>query len=116
MKMMKRGTTFNSGDIVLVPVQFTDSGQVKKRPGVVLFEEHDNVIIAGITGNVKMDGIPLTVKEGAIKESVIKLNYIFTVSSVMIERVLFSLSLEKKTMVHDALVMKLSKLIQPAYE
>ncbi len=99
------------GDVVLVPVQFTEVDEVKKRPGVVLFEEHDNVVIAGITSNVKMDGIPLTVKEGAIKESVIKLNYIFTVSSVMIDRVLFSLTKEKRTIIHDALVEKISAIV-----
>jgi mRNA interferase MazF len=111
--MMTRGTRYNSGDIVLVPVQFTDSDQVKKRPGVVLFEEYDNVVIAGITSNVKMEGIPLTVKEGAIKDSVIKMNYIFTVSSAIIERVLFSLSQAKKKIIYDVLVEKLSTLVEP---
>jgi mRNA interferase MazF len=111
MTMMKRGTPFKSGDVVLVHVQFTDVDEVKKRPGVVLFEEHDNVVIAGVTSNVKMDGIPLTVKAGAVKDSVIKLNYIFTVSSVMVDRVLFSLTKEKRTVVHDALMKKISALV-----
>jgi mRNA interferase MazF len=111
MMMMNRGVPFRSGDVVLVPVQFTDVDEIKKRPGVVLFEEHDNVVIAGVTSNVKMDGIPLTVKEGALKDSVIKLNYIFTVSSVMVDKVLFSLTKEKRTIVHDALVKKISALV-----
>lgn len=112
MTMMKPGAHFKSGDVVLVPVQFTDTDEVKKRPGVVLFEEHDNIVVAGVTSNVKMDGIPLTVKEGAIKDSVIKLNYIFTVSSVMVDRVLFSLTKEKRTIVHDALLKKVSALVR----
>ena len=103
---------FNSGDVVLVTVQFTDSGEVKKRPALVLFEEYDNVVIAGITSNLRMDGIPLTVKEGAKRRSIIKLNYVFTVSTVMVDRVLFSLSKEKKQSVYDALVDKIGKLIQ----
>lgn len=103
---------FNSGDVVLVTIQFTDSNEVKKRPAVVLFEEHDNVVIAGITSNLRMEGIPLTVKEGAKRKSVIKLNYIFTVSTVMIDRILFSLSKDKKSMVHDALVEKIGQLGQ----
>nr|MDO8084144.1 type II toxin-antitoxin system PemK/MazF family toxin [Candidatus Sigynarchaeum springense]MDO8119570.1 type II toxin-antitoxin system PemK/MazF family toxin [Candidatus Sigynarchaeota archaeon] len=111
MTTTRHGEPFKSGDVVLVPVQFTDANEVKKRPGVVLFEEHDNIVIAGITSNVKMDGIPLTVKEGAIKDSVIKLNYIFTVSCVMIDRVLFSLTKEKRAMIHDALVKKLDALL-----
>jgi mRNA interferase MazF len=109
--MTKRGIPFKSGDVVLVPVQFTDVDEVKKRPGVVLFEEHDNVVIAGITSNVKMDGIPLTMKEGSIKESVMKLNYIFTVSAVMVDRVLFSLTKEKRTAIHDAIIKKISVLV-----
>lgn len=53
---------------------------VKTRPAVVLFEQHRNIVIAGITSNLKMKGIPLSRSEGAIKDSVIKMNYIFTIS------------------------------------
>ncbi|HME53237.1 MAG TPA: type II toxin-antitoxin system PemK/MazF family toxin [Candidatus Lokiarchaeia archaeon] len=103
---------FKSGDVVLVPIQFTDSDQVKRRPGVILFEEHDNVVIAGVTSNLQMDGITLTMKEGAIKESIIKLNYLFTISAVMIEKVLFSLTSAKRELVYDSLVQKLAVLIE----
>jgi len=41
-----------------------------------------------------------------MKESVIKLNYIFTISTVMIEKKLFSLTGEKKQIVFDALIKK----------
>ena len=99
-----------AGDVVLTKVQFTDTLEIKKRPALVLFEEHDNIVLAGITSNLKMDGIPLTKKEGAIKDSVIKLNYIFTVSKVMIEKTLFSLSKEKKKKVFDELVNKFKDL------
>ncbi len=110
MTMMRHGGLYKSGDVVLVPVQFTDTDEVKKRPGLVLFEEHDNFVIAGITSNVKMDGIPLTAAEGAIKDSVIKLNYIFTVSTAMIDRVLFSLTKKKRVIVYNALVEKIDAL------
>ena len=99
-----------AGDVVLTKVQFTDTFEIKKRPALVLFEEFDNVVVAGITSNLEMKGIPLTKKEGAIKDSVIKLNYIFTVSKVMIEKILFSLSKEKKKKVFDRLVNKLKDL------
>jgi mRNA interferase MazF len=46
---------------------------------MVLFEELGDVIIAGITSNKNMDGTPLLKSEGALKDSVIKLNYIFTI-------------------------------------
>ena len=92
-----------SGDVVLTKIQFTDTFEIKKRPALVLFEEFDNIVVVGITSNLEMKGISLTKKEGAIKDSVIKLNYIFTISKTMVEKVLFSLSKEKKNMVFNGL-------------
>jgi len=42
-----------------------------------------------------MKGVCLSREEGAIKDSVIKLNYLFTISKSMILKTLFSLSKEK---------------------
>jgi len=98
------------GEVVLTNIQFTDTFEVKKRPALVLFEEFDNIVVAGITSNVEMKGIPLTKKEGAIKNSVIKLNYIFTISKAMIEKTLFSVSKEKKKIVFDEMVKRLEGL------
>ena len=98
------------GDVVLAKIQFTDTFEIKTRPALVLLEEFDNVVIAGITSNTAMKGIPLTKKEGAVKNSVIKLNYIFTISKLMIEKSLFSLSKEKKKLIFDELVTKLKGL------
>jgi len=74
---------------------------------VVLFEELGNVVIAGVTSNLRMKGIPLSKSEGAIKDSVIKLNYIFTVSDGMVSKVVFHLSKEKKRLIFDDLCKKL---------
>lgn len=95
------------GEVVLAEMQFTDTFEIKQRPAVVLFEEYGNIVVAGITSNTDMKGIPLSKKEGAIKESVIKLNYIFTVSEKMIKKSLFSLSAEKKKVVVTEIVKKL---------
>ena len=95
------------GDVILASVQFTDTAEVKVRPAVVLFEEYGNVVVAGITSNLKMKGIPLTKSEGALKDSVIKLNYIFTISIEMAPKVLFHLSKEKKQLIFDELNKKL---------
>ena len=65
-----------AGDVILTQIQFTDTFEVKTRPALVLFEELDNIVVAGITSNKKMKGISLTKKEGAVTDSVIKLNYI----------------------------------------
>lgn len=98
------------GDVILASVQFTDTAEVKVRPAVVLFEDLGNVVIAGITSNLQMKGIPLTKKEGAVKDSVIKLNYIFTISNEMAIKVVFHLSQEKKQLIFDELCKRLSKL------
>ena len=70
--------------------------KLKKKLALVLFEGLGNVVVLGVTSNPMMKGIPLTKKEGAIKDSIIKLNYIFTVSEKMIEKILFSVSEEKR--------------------
>ena len=95
------------GTVILAEIQFVDTSEVKTRPAVVLFEEHGNVVVAGITSNTKMEGISLSKKEGVIKDSVIKLNYIFTISEKMIKKVLFSLSNEKKKLIVEELIRKL---------
>jgi len=99
-----------SGDVIIAQIQFTDTFEIKKRPALVLFEEFDNVVVAGITSNLEMKGIPLTKKEGAVKESVIKLNYIFTISKVMISKTLFHLHKEKKNLVFNELTKRLQEL------
>ena len=53
-----------------------------------------------------MKGIPLTKTEGAIKDSVIKLNYIFTISNEMVSKVIFHLGKEKKQLIFDELCKK----------
>ena len=98
------------GDVILASVQFTDTAEVKVRPAVVLFEEYGNVVVAGITSNLKMKGIPLTKSEGAIKDSVIKLNYIFTISNEMASKVILHLSKEKKQLIFDELNKKIGEL------
>jgi len=106
----RHGTVFEAGNVVLAKVQFVDSGEVKQRPALVLFEEMGNIVVAGITSNTKMTGVPLTKKDGAVKDSVIKLNYIFTISQNAVVRVLFSISPEKKKEVRAAFLKRLGAL------
>ena len=100
----------NPGQVIMAYVPFANSNEIKSRPAVVLFEELGNIIVAGITSNAKMKGIPLTKKEGAFKESVIKTNYIFTISEKMIKKKLFELSKEKKEKLYEELNKKIEKL------
>ncbi|MFX0126049.1 MAG: type II toxin-antitoxin system PemK/MazF family toxin [Candidatus Hodarchaeota archaeon] len=101
---------YKSGDVILAQIQFTDTFEIKKRPSVILFEEFGNVIVAGITSNPRMEGISLSKEEGAVRESIIKLNYIFTISNKMIVKKLFSLSIEKKKLLYNELIKRLSNL------
>ncbi len=107
---MRHGKMLKSGDVIIAQIQFTDTFEIKRRPALVLFEEFDNVVVAGITSNLEMNGIPLTKKEGAVKNSVIKLNYIFTISKAMISKILFHLNKEKKGIVFDELTKRLNEL------
>jgi len=96
-----------AGDVIVASVQFTDTAEVKTRPAVVLFEESGNVVIAGITSNLRMKGIPLSKSEGALRDSVIKLNYIFTISNEMVSKVILHLSKDKKRLIFEELNKKL---------
>ena len=95
------------GDVILAEVQFTDTFEIKTRPSLVLFEEQGNIVVAGITSNLKMKGIPIKKEEGAIKNSIIKLNYIFTISERMAKKLLFTISEQKKNLIKEELIKRL---------
>ena len=97
---------FNLGQIILAEVQYTDTFEIKTRPSLVLFEEQGNVVVAGLTSNLKMKGILITKKEGLPKDSVIKLNYIFTISEGMAKKFLLNISEEKKQLIKKELIKK----------
>lgn len=109
---MNSGKRFSSGDVILAKVQFADTFETKTRPAVILFEDYGNIVVAGITSNLDMDGVKLSKKDGAIKDSIIKLNYLFTISDKMISKILFHLNAQKKKEVFDALTDKLNSLVQ----
>jgi mRNA interferase MazF len=98
---------YKFGDVLLSEVQYTDTFETKLRPVLVLFEESGNIVIAGITSNLKMKGIPLTKKDGLPKESIIKLNYIFTISEKMVRRFLLKISDEKIKLIKEEIIKKL---------
>lgn len=95
------------GDVILTQIQFVDTFEVKMRPALVLYEERGNIVVAGITSNTKMSGIFLKKTEGAVKDSVIKLNYVFTVSDKMIYKQLFHVSATKKEQIRKEILKRL---------
>lgn len=99
---------YNFGDVVLTELQFTDTFEIKTRPALILFEELGNIVVAGITSNLQMKGILITKKEGLPKDSIIKLNYIFTISEKMIKKFITSLSDNKKKIIKTELLNKIN--------
>jgi len=98
---------YRFGDVIICYVQFIDTFEIKIRPALVLFEENGNIVVAGITSNIRMPGIPLTREEGAVKDSIIKLNYIFTVSGKMVKKHVFSITEKKKAAIRTELIKKI---------
>jgi hypothetical protein len=107
---MKYGRMYEFGDVVLAQIQFIDTFEVKTRPALVLFEENNNIVVAGITSNLDRKGIRLTKKDGMIKESIIMLNYVFTISRKMVKKSLFIITSEKKRKIKNELIKKLGKI------
>ncbi len=99
-----------SGDVIITRVKFSDSQVSKIRPALILFEELGNVVIAGITTNTRMSGINISKSEGAAQDSVIKLNYIFTITNEAIIKTVFQLSRKKRSLVFEEITKKLAVL------
>ena len=104
------GKMYNPGDVIVCNVQYTDTHEIKTRPALVLFEDMDNIIVAGITSNKSMKGVRITKEDGAVIDSVIKLNYIFTVSSNLVKKKVFSLNSKKKEEVYNSILNSPSPL------
>ena len=112
---MKSGINYKSGDVVLAYVPFVDSNSFKQRPALVLFNELGNIVLAGITSNLKMKGVSLTKQEGMLVNSVIKLNYIFTCNDDLIKGKLTELSTSKKSEVHKEFLKLIDNFKFPTY-
>ena len=98
------------GDVIIARVRFADNQGSKIRPALVLFEELGNVVIAGVTTNLRMKGVRISKSDGAAQDSIIKLNYIFTITNDVILKTVFHLNNEKKRMVLKELMEKLEGL------
>lgn len=103
---------YSSGSVVIAKIQFIDTFEIKKRPVLVLYEEYGNIVVVGITSNKDMKGISLLKKDGMIKDSVIKTNYIFTISEKMIDKHLLNLNLSKRKEVYSEITKKISNILR----
>jgi len=82
-----------AGQVVLIDFPFIDNSSSKVRPAFVWYSDF---VVIGITSNLKMSGILLTKKDGLYKDSILKLNYIFTLPKDSIIQEICYLSQEKR--------------------
>lgn len=109
---MRCGIMYETGDVVLSYAPFADTNQIKLRPAVILFIERGNIVMAGVTSNPEMKGIPITKKEGLVVDSIIKTNYVFTTSESRIQKLLTKLSPSRRQQVYDSMISHLNGLIE----
>jgi mRNA interferase MazF len=110
------------GDVVMVDFPFTDTGQAKVRPAVVVQNDHDNgrlrkTVIAMVTGNLRRRGdpshvfvdpaVPVGASSGLRFPSLISCNNLFTVEQGSILRVIGHLSDALKRQLKGSLVAAL---------
>jgi mRNA interferase MazF len=109
------------GDVVIIDFPFTDTGQSKIRPAVVVQNDRDNqkirkTVIAMITGNLRRIGDPSHLhvdpsdpdgaSSGLSFPSLVSCNNLFTVEQNSVRQVLSHLS--------DALTRKLNDCLKQA--
>jgi mRNA interferase MazF len=88
---------YKRGEIVLIPVPFSDLSSVKKRPVLVISNtSHNNtnsdIIVVAITSNMQQNGIVIETKDllsGALpKTSIIRCDKIYTLEkSIVIKQI-----------------------------
>jgi mRNA interferase MazF len=94
---MRFGTMFDQGEILLIPVPFSNLSSVKKRPVLVLSNIAHNassrdIIVIAITSNLAQKGIEISNKsltDGSLpKKSIIKVDKVYTLeASIAIKKI-----------------------------
>ena len=114
-------TTYRQGDVVLVPVPFTDQTSSKRRPALVISanwynRERDDVLVTPITSTVRkpLDREEFLVRDteyqraGLYKESVVKCGLIFAVHTDLIFRKLGLLLAGSSKQIYEKVIDVLS--------
>ncbi len=94
---MTSGMQFRQGDVVLVPVPFTDLSESKQRPALVISNDNhnskvDDVVVCGITSNVKEEEYSVVIDQKDMLEGImpflsrIKVDKLFTLNKKIILR------------------------------
>lgn len=117
--MMKSGMTFKQGEIVVIPFPFTDLSAVKQRPVLIISstgynESTEDVIICGITSNLKDAGYSVVIDNGSLSTgqipviSRIKVDKIFTLKQSLAKKKVARIKPE----VMDAVKAEILKLLE----
>ena len=95
---------FSKGDIVIIPVPFTDNKGYKLRPAVVISDDNvhrtGDVMIVQITSKQKQDNLSISVTNDDVTEalpvkSYIRVHKIFVLEQRLIKGIVSSLKIDK---------------------
>ena len=108
---------FSKGDIVIIPVPFTDNKGYKLRPAVVIsndtVHQTDDIIIVQITSKLKHDKLSISLSNEDVTESLpaksyIRLHKIFVLEQRLIKGKVSSLKISK----YRELIQKINQIIE----
>jgi len=94
---MTSGTPYKQGDVILVPVPFTDLKDAKQRPALIISNTIHNakvedVVICGITSNIRDEDYSIMIEQKNLVEgnihflSRIKADKLFTINKSIIRK------------------------------
>ncbi len=94
---MMSGTQFRRGDIILVPVPFTDLSESKQRPALIISNDDHNsnvedVVVCGITSNIRDEDYSIVIDQKDMSEGImpvlsrIKVDKLFTLNKKIVLR------------------------------
>lgn len=107
---------FQKGDIVVIPVPFTDNQTVKKRPAIVISNDDvhatGDVVVVQITSRMRNDKLNFLLNTADMtvalpKTSVVRIHKIFVLESLLIEKKVSAL----KPSAYARLVEEIGKVI-----
>ncbi len=108
---------YTQGDIVIVPVPFTDNERYKLRPAIVISNEivhkTDDVMIVQITSKFKDDGLNLILTDEHVTEllpvkSYVRVHKVFVLEKHLIKGKVSSLKKEK----YKELIDRIQRIIK----
>jgi mRNA interferase MazF len=108
---------FSKGDIVIIPVPFTDNKGYKLRPAVVIsndtIHQTGDVLIVQITSKLKQDNLSVTLTNDDITEdlpvkSYIRVHKIFVLEQSLIKGKVSSLKIAK----YQELIQRINQIIE----